>query len=373
MLAANSVRAGFLGAAAMLMALSPSGTARALEPPAIAALPGWEAAGLGDSLETFRASCRRIMKLAETARLDPNNKAGIFGTAADWKPVCRVALSDEAASDPRGFFARTFTPVVYGLNDGDGLFTGYFEPVYEGSRAPTSEHSRPLLALSPDLLARLKRGETLPARRAIEAGGLDSETQPLVYLDPVDAFFLHVQGSGRIRLDDGTRLRVAFAAKNGQPYVSVGSVLIRNGEIAREDMSMQAIRAWLEANPDRVDEILQANPSYIFFTAGPDSAEGPKGAEGVPLTAWRSIAVDRSVYPLGVPFWLETSVPVDSETSHPFRQLMIAQDTGSAIKGEQRADIFMGTGAEAGETAGLMDAPGRLTVLLPWSLANKVR
>jgi len=206
----------------------------------------------------------------------------------------------------------------------------------------------------------------------VESGELDADRLALVWLaDPVDAFFLHVQGSGRVRLEDGDIERLAFAAKNERPYTSIGKVLIDRGAIAREEVSMQTIRAWLGAHPDEIRGILSRNESYIFFQVlNADPSLGPPGAEKVPLTPGRSLAVDRSLHPLGSLLWLDSSFPLPDGTGRaPLKRLMVAQDTGTAIRGLQRGDVFWGSGRDAAEIAGRMKEPGALIALIPRGIA----
>jgi membrane-bound lytic murein transglycosylase A len=225
------------------------------------------------------------------------------------------------------------------------------------------------------MMAMMMRFSPYPARAEIVRDGIPAA--PLFYVDdPIDAFFLQVQGSGRIVLDDGTVVRAAYAGQNGWPYTAIGAVLLERGELTREEISLQSIRAWLQAHPDEAEAVLDANESYVFFSEQPigDPALGALGAEGVPLTPGASLAVDRSVHALGVPAWLEGSTP-DADASRPdrpFNALLVMQDTGGAIRGVVRGDVYWGYGAEAESIAGRMKHPGRLTVLLPRALAARL-
>jgi membrane-bound lytic murein transglycosylase A len=214
-----------------------------------------------------------------------------------------------------------------------------------------------------------------PTRAEIERDGLAAT--PLFYVDdPVDAFFLQVQGSGRVALDDRTVVRAAYAGQNGQPYTAIGAVLIERGELTREEVSLQTIRAWLLDHPAEAQELMDANESYIFFSEQPieDPTLGATGAEDVPLTPQASLAVDRSVHALGVPAWLEASAPDPdpARPDRPFDALLVMQDTGGAIRGVVRGDVYWGIGATAGLTAGRMKHSGRLTVLLPRAVAARL-
>jgi membrane-bound lytic murein transglycosylase A len=214
-------------------------------------------------------------------------------------------------------------------------------------------------------------------RAEIEAGALDPAGLALVWLDdPVDAFFIHIQGSGRVKLDAGGDLRIGYDGQNGHPYTSIGRVLMDEGALETGKVSMQTIRAWLAAHPDQLRRVLDADASYIFFKALPidDPLLGPPGAQEVPLTPGRSLAVDRRFHALGAPMWLETSLPADDAGTpgEAFRRLMIAQDTGGAIRGPVRGDVFFGFGAEPTRLAGWMKQEGRLHVLLPRALAERL-
>jgi membrane-bound lytic murein transglycosylase A len=216
-------------------------------------------------------------------------------------------------------------------------------------------------------------GGNFPTRAEIENGALDANALAIAWLEsPIDAFFLHVQGSGRVRLETGEIVRLNFAAKTGHPYTSIGKVLVDRGELTMEEVSMQTIRAWMERQPDKGRALTHENKSYIFFRIlrNIDAGLGPLGAEGTNLTPGRSLAVDRSHHPLGTLLWLTTEHPtVDGQDVVPVARLMVAQDTGSAIKGRQRGDIFFGSGDEAGEIAGRMKAEGELIALVPKAIA----
>tara|TARA_R110000824_G_scaffold118960_14_gene271944 strand:+ start:62009 stop:63253 length:1245 start_codon:yes stop_codon:yes gene_type:complete len=345
-------------------------------------LNGWSADGQSAALAAFRRSCARILKLNPDAPLDTKTSAQAnraYGRAGDWAEACaaanHVAASDDAA---RIYFEAYFTPVYFGSATDNGLFTGYYEPEMDGALSQGGRYQTPVLAFPPEYAAMRAAGRPIPTRSQIEDaivdGSLDARRLALVWLaDPVDAFFLHVQGSGRVRLADGRVMRLAFAAKNQRDYTSIGKVLIEKGAIPRDEVSMQTIRAWLAAHPAEVSSILRRNDSYIFFNAlNSDISLGPPGAEGVPLTPERSLAIDRSLHPLGSLFWLETTAPVPHRDNvRPFRQLMVAQDTGTAIRGDQRGDVFWGPGADAAEIAGRMKQPGRLIALLPRKLVRR--
>ena len=304
---------------------------------------------------------------------------------ADWLPLCDAAVTIPA-EDPRAvryFFESRFAP--YQALDGsnpDGLITGYYEAELRGSRTRDERYRVPIYARPKDLVSvslggfrsdwkgerisgRVQNGRLVPypARTEIERGALKGQGLELLWVDDaLDAFLLHVQGSGRVKLADGSVVQVGYAGDNGHPYVSIGRELIKQGAIRREDLSMPAIRAWIEAHPAEGIALLARNPRFIFFRE--ISGEGPIGAQGVALTPGRSLAVDTALLPLGVPLWLDTTHPLQpSET--PLRRLMVAQDTGSAIKGPVRGDFFWGYGEEAAKWAGVMKNTGRYYLLLP--------
>lgn len=272
----------------------------------------------------------------------------------EWQSIAEAARS---GPEPRAFFERFFQPVLIG--DGPALFTGYYEPEAPGSLTRTDRFSQPIHA-RPDHLPTDRPWVT---RAEIETGGLlEGQGLEIAWLeDRVEAFFLQVQGSGRIRLPDGRALRVAYDGRNGQPYRSIGQEMLQRGILAEGQMSAAAIKIWLRANPDEGRLLLHHNPSYVFFRVLQDQPEGmgPLGAMNRPVTAGRSIAVDPAFTPLGAPVWIEI------DGSAPVRRLTVAQDTGSAITGPQRADLFCGSGETAGEMAGRMRDPGRMVVLMP--------
>ncbi len=269
-----------------------------------------------------------------------------------------AALLDRATSissaDARAFFEREFVRYAISLA---GFFTGYYEPEVAGSLTRTAEFTVPLHRVPADLPEERDRA-------AVMAGALEGQNLELVWLrDPVDAFFIHIQGAARIALPDGRSLRVTYAAKSGHPYTPIGRVLIEKGALTRETADMAGIRAWLAAHPAEMPAILAANRSYIYFREAPvaDASQGPIAAAKVPLMANRSLAVDRLIHTFHTPVWIETTVP----SGGTFRHLMVAHDTGSAIVGPARGDIFFGSGDAAGAIAGAMRAAGRFVVLLP--------
>ena len=309
-------------------------------------LPGWSADRVAEAVPSFLAGCVRLA--------DPPLLALCSQARA-------LAPGDEAAA--RAFFEQSFQPHL-ASTDGtaQGLVTGYYEPEFRAARTRGGAFQTALLRRPSDHV----QGRTLPPRAQITRGALARRGLELLWVaDPVDAFFLQIQGSGRARLDDGTIIRVTYDGQNGQPYVPIGRVLVDRGEMKLEDVSMQSIRAWLRAHPREATGVMDQNPSFVFFRevrdAAPDS--GPPGAMGVPLSPLRSVAVDRAHIALGTPIWLDTNDALMPAT--PLRRLAIAQDVGGAIRGPLRADLFFGWGPDAEERAGRMRQPGSVYVLLP--------
>ncbi|MBD0271455.1 MAG: MltA domain-containing protein [Acetobacteraceae bacterium] len=343
-------------------------------------IPGWPGEDAAQALTPFLGTCRGLPAweaggrplggTGELARLGGRPSAFVEACAEAERLVERLA--DPAASLDAGsvdatgrqgllvsgFFERRFRAFAAG----SGLMTGYYEPELRGAEYPVGPFQIPLHTAPPPLPG----GARLPDRAAIETGALAGLGLELAWVDdPVDAFFLHVQGAGRLRLHDGRVLRVGYAGKNDHPYKAIGRVLLDAGAIPRERMSMQAIRAWLEAAPPgEAAALLRHNPSYVFFRVldGLSAGEGPPGALGVPLTPGRSLAVDPAFIPFGAPVFAATRDPVDGA---PIRRLMHAQDTGGAIRGAARGDLFWGWGEAAAIRAGLMREAAEVFVLVP--------
>jgi membrane-bound lytic murein transglycosylase A len=314
-------------------------------------VPGWQDDSLIGVTAALRANCSRLAR-------DPR-----------WQRACAAAeqLDDLDASAARVFFETYFTPYQFANSDGtlDGLVTGYYEPLLHGSRTRHGIYQTALYHWPSGYRA----GTPLPPRAQLErSGALDGNE--LVWVDdPIEAFFLQVQGSGRIVMEDGSVMRVGFGGTNNQPYRSIGKWLLDRGELTPAQATMQGIKAWARDNPSRVDALLDTNPRFVFFREMPGSegalqsgADGPIGALGVPLTPERSIAVDPSSIPLGTPVFLQTTRPL---TNTPLNRLVFAQDTGTAIKGGVRADYFWGLGDDAGDLAGKMKQGGRMWLLFP--------
>lgn len=367
--------------------MGPVGDAAAvLERVAFNEIAGWSSARQDEALEAFRRSCREIIESGAAF----SHRARFGGSRSSWLESCQAALT---ARDAKQFFETWFQPFrVKDAERPEGLFTGYFEPDVAGSRTPSTTYAVPIYRRPPDLVTfsgevrartglgfgRMIDGQASPylTRRDIEEGGLSGQGLELVYLrDWADAFFIHIQGSGRVRLEDGGIMRLSFAAKSGLPYTGIGSLLVERGVLTRDQMSMQAIRCWMSAHPQEARTLMWENRSFIFFReAKLDSQDlGALGAQQVQLTPRRSLAVDRRAWMLGTPVWLDTEVPSGEEASMiPFRQLLISQDTGTAITGLARGDVYWGFGEEAGAIAGHMKSPGRMTVLLPVAVAEEL-
>ena len=331
-------------------------------------LPNWNDDDHAAALKAFLQSCEAL------------------GSRADWRPVCTAArkVSLHRVGGARQFFTDKFRPYRVLNADGtsEGLITGYYEPLLSGSRKPSSRYRYPLYGVPEDLLVvdlaelhpdlkgmrlrgRLDGRRIIPyySRAQIEADNAAHSAAVLFWVDdPIDLFFLQVQGSGQIRLDSGERARVGYADQNGHPYRSIGRLLIERGELTLEQASMQGIKAWARANPEKLTEVLEHNASYVFFRELASNLPGPLGALGVPITAGRSLAVDRRFIPLGAPVYLATTWP---HARQPLRRLMMAQDTGAAIRGGVRGDYFWGFGERAGLLAGRMRQSGRMWILAP--------
>ncbi len=361
-----------------------------LRPVSFHDLPGWEADDLGAALQALQRSCAALEERADDEPLDIAAPGGRVG---DWRAICTAAAGLEGEAQARSFFEAHFTP--YEASNGteaEGFFTGYFEPELRGATQAGGRYAVPLYGRPHDLVTvdlglfrpdlagdrlagRVADGALEPyaTRAEIDGGALAAQGLELVWVDdPLDAFFLHIQGSGRIAFEDGTTRRLAYAATNGHNYVAIGRRLVDLGALSREDVSMQTIRDWLAANPERASEVMQENASYVFFRWLEDGqgADGPVGTQGVPLTAGRSLAVDRRFVPMTAPIWLAGTAPDrdPAKEDRPLRRLMVAQDTGGAIRGPVRGDVFWGTGVEAGAVAGRMKHAGRYWLLLPRGL-----
>jgi membrane-bound lytic murein transglycosylase A len=343
----------------------------ALLPAAFDRLAGWPADNVAKAIPAFLKSCALVGARADNAAFDSRSPGFDFGRVADWRPACSAAAFVKPGDDDaaRRFLAANFVPVLArdteaSRNPGLGLFTGYYEIELDGSLRRHGRYQTPLYHRPPDPAV-----ATRYSRAEIEKGALEGHGLAFLWLaDPIDAFFLSIQGSGVVRLDNGKALRVGYDGQNGHPYVPVGRLLIDEGAIPKSEMSMAAIRAWMQKHPKKGTALRDADPSYVYFRVV--HQEGAVGAEGVVLTPRRSLAVDRAYVALGVPIWLvaEERFPPHSE----IRRLVVAQDVGGAIKGPVRGDLFWGTGAAAGTHAGAMNARGRYWLLLPPPVAVRL-
>ncbi|HEU4985847.1 MAG TPA: murein transglycosylase A [Rhizobiaceae bacterium] len=350
-------------------------------------LPGWREDRLSRAFAAFRRS-------AEHVRSKPYRTGSLGAPCESFAEAHAAALVSREldAMAARAFFEQHFIPckVLPGAS-GTGFVTSYYEPEIEASRERTDKFTVPLYGRPPDLVdldennrpagmdpyfAFGRQGaegiSEYPDRRAIEAGALSRRGLELAWLpDKVDAFFIHVQGAAKLNLTDGTVMRVTYAAKSGHPFTGPGRILVELGEVSREAVTMQEIRRWFRRNPDRIDEILWQNRSFIFFRETPvgEPELGPIAAAKVQLEPGRSLAVDRLLHTFGTPFFINAPSLTAFE-NRPFRRLMIAQDTGSAITGPARGDIFAGCGAAAGEIAGTVRHPADFYTLLPKELVG---
>ena len=333
------------------------------------ALSSWAGHDPSPALSAFVRGCETWAKADDGAFLNPNLPQ--YGTYGDWRVTCQGASILESvepqAEDVRQFFESWFRPVsLTEPNATDGLLTGYYEPEVEVRLSPTVQFSEPILA-KPTSADKVK----LP-RAQVNA----STSRVIAYGRPIDVFFLQVQGSGRLNYEDGRILRAAYAANNGQSYRSIGGVLIRRGELTREQASKQSIADWMARNgPKAARDLMNENPRYIYFTEQSiRPGEGPQGAMRVPLTGMGAIAVDPRYHPYGSLVWLETTLPTfpGDYRGRPTGILVAAQDTGSAIKGPLRADLFFGSGKDAGDRAGVQKHRARWTILLPRNIAGQL-
>lgn len=332
-------------------------------------MPGWHDDDVAAAWPAFRASCRSL------------------GQQPRWQAVCSTAarLGERPGNEQaRRFFESEFQPwqATNADHSTEGLVTGYYEPLIRGSKVRSAAYPWPIHGVPPDMLTvdlgsvypelksmrlrgRLEGNKIVPYWTRGELDNMADRSPAPVLLwaaDPIELFFLQVQGSGQVQLPDGSRQRIGYADQNGHPYQSIGRWLVSKGELALHQASMQGIKQWALNNPQRLHELLNVNPSYVFFRVLPPSTEGPVGALGVPLSAERSIAIDPRSIPLGAPVFLSATYPLSDQ---PLNRLMLAQDTGGAIKGVVRADFFWGFGESAGAQAGKMRQQGRMWVLLP--------
>jgi membrane-bound lytic murein transglycosylase A len=362
-----------------------------LEPVSFGDLTGWADDDQSAAFAAFRRSCEPIL-LRKRAKISVKPLENALRDPCERAAVLREAVDAETA---RAFFEQNFRPVrISKIGEKEGFITGYYEPVIEGSLTPGNGYTVPIYRRPDELVMKSpgsqkiqkparsaaakrtragtrKAGGILPFhdRTAIENGALAGRNLEIVWVkDEIEAFFTHIQGSARVHLQNGKVLRINYAAQNGHPYFAVGRTLIERGIVPAEEMSMDKIRLFIAEHPDEGRELMRMNRSYIFFRVVEELAldEEPMGAQGVQLTRDRSIAVDRSLHVYGTPFWIEAELPMENQESlSPFRRLMLAQDTGGAIVGPARADLYLGAGLEAGTVAGRLRHPGTFYMLVP--------
>ena len=328
------------------------------------ALSGWDE---DDHLTAFDAFCRSASQMLKR----PYSPRGSLVELESLLECAKRALAKDTSTqaDAKSFFEDNFAPHVLGaINQFNGFLTGYFEPELPASRTQSAKYSIPLYRPPPDLLDRADNVRPLHLDRgAIQSGVLTGLGLELVWLkDKTDAYFVHVQGSARLVLEDEQVMRIAFAAKSGHAYTSLGKVLCDRLNIAPADMTADRLVVWMRQHPDEIDDLMALNRSYIFFQEAShlDTDDGPVGAAEIPLVAGRSLAVDQTLHPYGAPVWLSTPNPILPDDTRTNR-LMIAHDTGSAIIGQQCGDIYIGSGQAAGLIAGRIQSPARLVILVP--------
>jgi membrane-bound lytic murein transglycosylase A len=362
-------------------------------PVAWADIPGWNDDDHLQAYKAFRTSCKSISAESTTPAADPK------GLGSSLRDPCRAAKAGDIsdAAKARAFFEENFLPLrISRLGEGEGFVTGYYEPIIDGSRTQTDVYTVPVYRRPSNLFVRGKKqsDSSLPNkgevfrkigrrklvpyydRGQIEDGAIAGRGLEICWLkSQTDLLFSQIQGSARVRLEDGSTIRINYDAHNGYPYTAVGRVLIDRGIIPKEQMSMQKIREWMDQNPDGAKELRRQNRAYVFFREVQLSDKDEAvGAQGVPLTPGRSIAVDKALHVYGTPFFIEGELPIESEQSKtPFRRLMVAQDTGSAIVGPARADIYFGAGADAGRVSGRLRNSARFIILVPKSLDPAAR
>ncbi len=370
------------GLAALLAACTPEPKPDQViaSPVGFDALPGWRADDQAAALTAFARSCEHPRKYSGPLTI----------TLMDWRAPCAAALDVDRgeAGAARRFFEHWFRPFrIAGGTKDTGLFTGYFEAELHGARQPGGRYTVPIYRVPADhvtvdlsqfdpalkgkrIVGRVEAGTLRPyyARGEIADGALSGQARELLWVDDaIDAFVLHVQGSGRVILPDGAEVRIGYAGNNGWPYRSIGRALIERGALQRGNASWGDIRGWIDANRDQAQALLAVNRRYIFFRE--IDGDGPIGASGVALTPGRSLAIDPRFVPFGVPVWLDTVWP--DQPDKPLRRLMVAQDSGNAIRGVVRGDFFWGYGAKALAFAGRMKSQGRYFVLLPKAAAAR--
>lgn len=342
------------------------------------ALPGWKEDNFSGISQAFGRSCKRLLKRGSSGFLAKDQR---WGSLQDWQERCRIfeGVSNDQKSQ-KSFFEQHFVPYeIRAGREEEGLFTGYYEASLKGSYKKHGKYQVPVHAKPNDLVmvslgefredlkgrriaGRVSNGRLKPYEDRADITEGDIASDVLIWVDDaIDKFFLQIQGSGLVRMDDGSTVRVGYDGQNGHPYFAIGRDLIHQGELTKDNVSLQTIRAWLKANPHKAQDVMNKNASYVFFRKLSD--EGPIGGEGIPLTPLRSLAVDHSLIPYGVPFWIDVDHP--DEDASKLQRMMVAQDTGGAIRGPVRGDVFWGYGPKAEDLAGRMKSEGRYWAILP--------
>ncbi len=332
------------------------------------ALDGWQEDDQKKALLAFVQSCNKFSKMAQNRVI-----GGQIGdiTVGDFRDVCEIAqiVKTMSAKQARNFFENWFKVFLVSDKSGNskGTFTGYYEADLKGSRVKTEKYKYPIYAKPRDLTS-----EPYLTREEISKGALKNRGLELFYVDDAaELFFMHIQGSGRINLPDNTIARVTFAARNNQPFLGITSYMLEKKYISRSETNAESIKEWLKKNPDKAEEVMNVNPAYIFFKNS--DGEYVVGAQGAPLTPERSMAIDNDVFSYGFPLWLDTTLRKKGGVKEQYQHLFIAQDTGAAIKGVVRGDIFFGHGNDAEERASYTSAQGQYYILLPINVVDKMR
>ncbi len=325
-------------------------------------MPGWQKDEQNKAAVSFVNSCDQFAKMPDEKQI--GGKIGNI-TVGDFRDVCDISevVKGMSAKQARNFFENWFVPFEVSDKNGSsqGLFTGYYVPELKGSKTKTDIYKYPVYARPKDL-----NSESYFSRAEIEDGALEGKDLELVYVDDkVDLYFMQVQGSGRVILEDGSIMRLGYAGKNNRSYSSIGRYIIDNNIIPNGDFSYFSIKNWLKNNPEEAEEIMNVNQSYVFFR--PSNSDAVIGSQGSPLMPYRSLAVDTDIIPLGFPIWLNINTP-----NAPYQKLVIAQDTGSAIKGAVRGDVFFGRGKSAENLAGKMNYKGKYYILLPTAAVDRM-
>lgn len=356
-------RAACLAVAGLLAACAGGGTSApekrvAMAPISYNEIAGWADDKHAEALVAFRKSCPRLIAGGDVKIVTDGGEKTV--TVGEWKRICDAGGAVKAGDNraARVFFEENFRPQVVQVA---GKFTGYFEPEMRGSKAPSRLFTVPVYRRPPDLT-----DKPFYTRAEIEQGALKGKGLEIAYVqDPVGLFEIQVQGSGRILLAEGGTMTLGFDGSNNRPYTAIGNVLIEMGVMKKEDATWPAIRDWLKRNPQQARDVMRKNERYIFFKD--TRSQAAAGAQGVPLTTQRSMAVDVGFTPFGTPIWIDTTRPAlrKAGATEPYRRLMIAQDSGAAIVGPARGDVFFGSGTQAAEWAGRMNSGGRAIVLVP--------